>query len=76
MSKRNTVPSSGRHESESSRQEQALCRAALDSTDFDGLSDQEWVWMCERIAREATNPGEAVVAPAPVAAEVQHDDED
>jgi hypothetical protein len=43
----------GRHDSNSSRREQALCRAALVSEEFDELTDQEWVAMCERIARES-----------------------
>lgn len=43
-----------RHHSEASRREQALCIDALDSGKYDDMSDAEWVALCERIAREAS----------------------
>jgi hypothetical protein len=34
--------------------EQALCNSALGTSEYDTLSDDEWVELCEKIAREAT----------------------
>lgn len=45
-------PAEGRHSSASSQREQALCVEALESGEFDNLSDAEWVALCERISRE------------------------
>jgi hypothetical protein len=35
--------------------EQALCNAAVACDKYDTLSDDEWVELCERIAKEATS---------------------
>ncbi len=53
-----TVP---RHDTDASRREQELCVNALETGDFDEMSDQEWVAMCERIAREAAESGQVAV---------------
>lgn len=42
------------------RQEQALCRRALESGSFDAMSDQAWVTLCENVgakARQAESRG-------------------
>jgi len=33
--------------------EQELCIAATESHDYDSMSDEEWVRLCEKISREA-----------------------
>ena len=38
--------------SAASRREQALCIDALESGEYDDLTDKEWVAMCERTARD------------------------
>ncbi len=38
--------------SEATRREQELCAAALDSGEFDNMSDAEWVALCEKLGRE------------------------
>jgi hypothetical protein len=46
-------PSPGReHNTAATRAEQALCLSALDSGEFDHLSDMQWVALCERLSRE------------------------
>ncbi|MCC6143520.1 MAG: hypothetical protein IT368_06910 [Candidatus Hydrogenedentes bacterium] len=55
---------SGRYDSGSMKREQALCMEALLSGEFDSLSDQEWVALCEKIAHEeeqACAAGEAAL---------------
>lgn len=47
--KRSEAPT-GRHDSASTRREQALCRAALESGECDTLSDEEWIALCEEVA--------------------------
>ena len=42
----------GRHESASIRREQALCVGAMESGEYDAMSDTEWVLLCEMTARE------------------------
>jgi hypothetical protein len=42
----------GRHHTDASRREQALCVQALSSGDYDNMSDGEWVALCEQVARE------------------------
>lgn len=51
MSSKNPISGMGRYDSEECKREQAFCLAALDSTDFDGLSDREWIAICEQVAR-------------------------
>ncbi len=34
--------------------EQDLCREALASHAYDEMSDEEWILLCEKIAKEAT----------------------
>jgi hypothetical protein len=38
---------------EAARREQELCVAAMDSGDFDDMSDADWVALCERLGRDA-----------------------
>ncbi|MBP8131776.1 MAG: hypothetical protein KA184_19530 [Candidatus Hydrogenedentes bacterium] len=47
--KRSEAPT-GRHDSASTRREQALCRAALESGECDAMTDDEWVALCESVA--------------------------
>lgn len=42
-----------RHDSTATYREQALCRLALESSKYDELSDDEWVTLCEKAAKEA-----------------------
>lgn len=49
-----------RHSSDAERREQALCADALSSGEFDAMSDDEWVLLCERAARTAENGEYAV----------------
>ena len=51
--KHHRTESSGPPISEGTRREQALCLAALESGDYDNLSDAEWVALCEELARAA-----------------------
>lgn len=44
----------GRHSSAVSSHEQELCNAALLSGQYDNMTDEEWVAMCERIAHKKT----------------------
>lgn len=46
-------PSATRHSSSANRREQALCIDALASGEYDDMTDQEWVELCERIGRES-----------------------
>ena len=39
----------GKYDSEGFQREQALCRDALATQDFDNLSDKEWVALCESV---------------------------
>lgn len=57
MSTRKSSPALSRHDSSASRREQELCRDALDTGQYDELTDQQWVAMCERIARESAGEG-------------------
>ena len=49
-----TPPTSGlgKYDSEAYRREQAFCLDALDSGEFDNLSDAEWIALCERVAQK------------------------
>ena len=38
------------------RREQDLCVSAVASGEYDHMTDQEWVVMCEQIAHEASAP--------------------
>jgi len=40
---------------EAARSEQDLCLLALESGEFDTMTDDEWVLLCERIAKEVNN---------------------
>jgi hypothetical protein len=51
MSKRTTHPPEIRACSESERREQALCIEALESGEFDGLTDEAWVQLCESVSK-------------------------
>ncbi len=46
-------PDRSNRKTESSQREQALCRDAIVSEEFDGMTDEQWVSMCERLARES-----------------------
>jgi|GEM_PF-2425699 len=37
------------------KQEQSFCRDALESGEYDRLSDEEWVALCERVSVTARN---------------------
>jgi hypothetical protein len=45
--------------SEATRREQELCAQALDTGDFDDMSDAEWVALCEKLSREEDSADEA-----------------
>ncbi|HIJ72884.1 MAG TPA: hypothetical protein HPP83_02175 [Candidatus Hydrogenedentes bacterium] len=45
-------PPIGRQKSLGTRREQALCIAALESGACDGMTDKEWVTLCEEVATE------------------------
>jgi len=32
--------------------EQALCMAALESCEYDAMTDEEWVSLCEKVGKE------------------------
>lgn len=34
-------------------EEQILCNAALESNEYDSISDDEWVAMCEKVASKS-----------------------
>jgi hypothetical protein len=53
MKAKPTTSGSGRYDSGGTKREQALCMEALLSGDFDSLSDQEWIALCEQIAHDA-----------------------
>lgn len=40
------------HDSTLTNPEQALCQLALESGDYDELTDEQWVSLCEQIAKE------------------------
>ena len=42
-----------RAEDRSLVREQALCNEALESGEYDSISDEDWILLCERIAAEA-----------------------
>jgi len=42
-------------------EEQRLCNEALDSHEFDAISDEQWVQMCEQAAAGARQVAEAAV---------------
>ena len=52
MSKKTCAHTTVRHDWAATRREQALCLAALDSHEYDKLSDDQWVSLCEKIGKE------------------------
>lgn len=40
------------------KQEQSFCRNALESGEYDRLSDEEWVALCERVSVKARSTAE------------------
>lgn len=58
-------PDRSNRKTESSQREQALCRDAIVSEEFDAMTDEQWVSMCERLAREsAAKEGDGLAADA------------
>jgi hypothetical protein len=45
--------------SEVQTEEQRLCNEALTSHQFDGITDEQWVAMCEQVAQDARHSGPA-----------------
>jgi len=43
----------GKYDSGASRREQALCMHALETGDFDNMTDAEWLALCEQIAHDS-----------------------
>ena len=41
-------------------EEQILCNSALESSDFDTITDDQWVAMCEQAASKGRHPSEIV----------------
>jgi len=52
MNKRVHQHTTVRHDSMATHREQALCMLALESSKYDAMSDDEWVFLCEKIAKE------------------------
>jgi len=52
MRNKTTQPDGERSDIDSLRREQELCIDAMSSGEFDDLSDQEWVALCERVAQQ------------------------
>ena len=51
MEKPPTLPEEIGLDSNAMHREQALCRLALESEDYDTMSDEEWVSLCERTGK-------------------------
>ena len=49
----------GRHESAGTRREQAFCMSALETGDYDAMSDKEWVSLCEEVAGDCADASPA-----------------
>jgi hypothetical protein len=41
-----------RHGLTATHREQALCMAALESREYDAMTDEEWVSLCEKVGKE------------------------
>jgi hypothetical protein len=52
MSRKTHQHTTVRHDSVATHREQALCLIALQSHEYDAMTDEEWVSLCEKIARE------------------------
>lgn len=55
MSKKDPQIQAGRRDRNGILREQALCMAALESGEYDSLSDNEWVELCERTANDSAD---------------------
>lgn len=55
MSSKQPTTGLGKYDSEAYRREQEFCLDALDSGEFDNLSDAEWIALCERVAQKKTS---------------------
>jgi hypothetical protein len=52
MSISERVSTAKRDEDRSVVREQALCNEAIESGEYDSISDEDWILLCERIAAE------------------------
>ncbi|MBI1317366.1 MAG: hypothetical protein GC168_00270 [Candidatus Hydrogenedens sp.] len=52
MSSKTTRTDPDKREQDAMRIEQEFCLDAMSSGEFDDLSDQEWVALCERVAQQ------------------------
>jgi len=55
VKKKTYHPQTGRHETVATCREQALCLAALESGEYDGMTDKEWVLLCEEVAKKTAD---------------------
>lgn len=52
MSSSESTSETKREQDRSILREQALCNEALESGEYDSISDDDWILLCERIAAE------------------------